>query len=285
MASAQCPTFASEATEATVDYFTAYWPEGASDGHADTLAREYHGKAERAGFKERARSQRGVLWFERGGVALGVRGEERWIRAHGPDADAAFGRSEATCAHYSRIDLAVTARTERPEAAYATRVYEHFAGLPRAAGQPRSGQLIADTKGGNTCYIGSRTSDCYIRVYDWGAAHDTADPGTAWRFEVETKGRVAAAVRPLLRNEDTRAAAIAGYVRAAMLDRRLAAPWEAELARAVRAPRQKSGIEEKLAWFESQVAPSVGTLIDAGYIQAVVESLGLAPWVQINQPI
>lgn len=63
-------------------------------------------------------------------------------------------------------------------------------------GTARTFTQMHGSDGGNTVYVGSRTSEKFIRIYDKGALN--GDISTNWfRFELETKGMVARALATL----------------------------------------------------------------------------------------
>lgn len=64
-------------------------------------------------------------------------------------------------------------------------------------GTARSIRRIENEQGGQTIYVGSRTSERYIRIYD--KAQETGDTSKHWwRMEVETKGETARLVSTAL---------------------------------------------------------------------------------------
>jgi Replication initiation factor len=132
---------------------------------------------------------------------------------------------------------------------------------------------------GDTCYIGTRGGDSYIRIYDkWRERGGDDDYRHAWRFEVELGGDAAKAVWP-----DTGAAAPGhqywyGIVRSWCRRRGIYLPVP-EIGAKVSSPIYKKAsttTDTRLAWLRNQVAPSLEKLLAAGVSrETVMEALGL----------
>lgn len=141
---------------------------------------------------------------------------------------------------------------------------------------------MLNESGGATFALGARTSDVYLRLYDWGVAHESSEPGCCWRYEAELKGAVATRYGSLLHSGSTSDAAIAGLVYALFTDRRCTMPEIADAIRLTKRPRKKTDLEGKLNWLSTQIRPSVRRLIEKGYIEAVIEALGLDEYVHLK---
>jgi hypothetical protein len=82
----------------------------------------------------------------------------------------------------SRIDLQVTCQLRRPR-------YQNIARdiyINRDLSKLQHTYYTSDT--GSTCYVGSKSSDWFGRVYDKSTSYD-ALPGSVWRYEVCSKGK------------------------------------------------------------------------------------------------
>lgn len=270
--------------DATIDYITAFWNQDALERFPEAQIMEQINGEIAEGHREQRRSRNGIDWFGSGGAFVGTRDDQRFYRAHGHCAHAGTPTAAQTCSSLSRIDGALTVGFEHPQTGRARTAFDGFRQLAPAAGQPRSARLIENSTSGETCYVGSRQSDTYLRLYDWGVAHDAAPAGCRWRFEVEWKGARANSVGSLLLSHELRELAIAALVRTTFTDRRIEVPWETGILRSAMETRQPTTVERQMAWLASQVRPTVGSLTDSGYLSGVLDALGLTGRVTINPP-
>jgi hypothetical protein len=97
-------------------------------------------------------------------------------------------RSVAALAdNVSRIDLQVTAISgEYTTDDYALRAWEMLGETGYRVNSRRGYQLIQNSRGGSTLYVGSRRSSTYLRLYDKSVESPGYELGT-WRFEAELK--------------------------------------------------------------------------------------------------
>lgn len=211
--------------------------------------------------------------------ALGYQGLSYGPAAYGTRADGAMYQVSGAAAHeafaegaphtnISRLDLAVTVwlgdqardipRLTRDQA---------IAGRAGRRGRPVRVTFIDGCGDGDTCYIGSRLSDSYIRVYDKGAeAKEDAYAGSV-RYEVELKGPLAAQEAAAL---DKAGLGIESHccevVRSYLADRGLSLPLGLQAApvdrQRLRPPPTTT--VRRLAWLQRQVSPTVRDLIALG---------------------
>jgi len=273
-----------EGYDGRVDYITAYWsPDDANRFPETSILEAINGKITE-GYTERSARHAGITWLQAAGIGLGIRADERFYRAQGDCAASYWALHSKGCTQVSRLDVALTVALSEPEHGAAQRLYREFCALPRAAGQPRTAKLVQDSKRGETCSVGSRTSDVYLRVYDWGVAHASAPSGCRWRFEAELKGERATSALALLRDDASPELAAAALARTLFTDRRIEVPVMTQTKRISIRVREETDIEAKLRWLEQSIGPSVRKMIDAGYIEAVLDALGITEHVSINSP-
>lgn len=271
-----------ESWYAGVDYLTAYWNPVDSDRFPEhKLIEKLHGQIAE-GNPERIVNRRGVIWHESGSVGLGRRGDERWYRASGHGAESALEICAPSLSAVRRLDCQITGTWGDHQGECGSRAYEAFTALGNAFGKTRTATLITDNSGGNSCSFGSRTSECYLRIYDHGVKHGTSEPGCCWRFEAELKGRTADRYASLLMSETQRELAAAAITRTLFTDRRIEVPIMARELRTDVRPQEPMTMEKKLRWIEQSVAPSIATLREQGYLQAALEALGLSDHVIIK---
>ena len=136
-----------------------------------------------------------------------------------------------------------------------------------ANGRPWRVAHICGFGNGDTCYIGSRQSDVFARIYDKGAQDESnEDYAGAVRYEVELKGRTASAAFAALARAGGDEVACADWVQSYLLARGLSLPeWvSVETVRRRAVEKAASSTDETLAWLANGVRPTVRRLLDAG---------------------
>lgn len=145
---------------------------------------------------------------------------------------------------------------------------------------------ITSNDGGYTLYVGSRTSDVFLRMYNKyvESGGDRHYKG-AVRYEVELKGAVAQSVGYQLASVIQEERAENEHIRVRMhatvyktyLDRGIKVPFASEDgAYSLQAPRKRSDVQQKLNWLERSVKPSVYWLMERGLLSEALDSLGLS---------
>lgn len=132
---------------------------------------------------------------------------------------------------------------------------------------------------GDTLYLGSRTSENYIRVYDkWRESGKDEAYKYAWRFEVELKNTRAveawSGACSLRQSPET----IAGTVRWYLASRGVYLPRTVSSVLAARPekPNRDTDNERRLAWLYNQVRPSIDKMLATGVpLDRVLSALGL----------
>lgn len=139
--------------------------------------------------------------------------------------------------------------------------------------------MIEGYGGGDTTYIGSRSSDSFIRVYDkWRQAREEEEWRYSWRFEVELKDERANANWPVAGAPSPGPYWYAGLVAAALRSRgvNLPALEQVPAVPLAHSPAKATSTDSRLAWLHNQVRPSVDKLLSSGVsLQRVLEALGL----------
>lgn len=215
-----------------------------------------------------------------GWAALGYAGAQNGPASWGTRPDGAILQVSGTLAHelflcdlprtnVPRMDIQVTTWGEiSPEAIPGRVAKQSDAARQGANGRPWKITFIDGYGAGDTVYLGSRTSDTYVRVYDKGAEKgDTMYAGSV-RYEIELKNEVAcAAYSSLLQQEATIDRAIAAMVGGYLSHRGVALPhWIQVAGTAVPSrPRHTYAAERTLEWLSKGVRPSIVRLLKAGY--------------------
>lgn len=112
----------------------------------------------------------------------------------------------------TRLDLAITGRSEPPDANVASISYNALPPDFAVRGRPTEYTLIQARLGGETLYCGRRASERFGRIYDKGRESRGEYPEGTWRFEIEYKGQAAKDVASYLRSRADIEQAIVGVV-------------------------------------------------------------------------
>lgn len=170
----------------------------------------------------------------------------------------------------SRLDLAATVFLPEIDQMAATRAYNSLSGQRKA-----KTTLIQNNRGGATCYIGSRSSSRYARIYDKGA-ESHKQPGLIWRYEVEFKKPVSGQLLAALEAAGDVENLIAIEVREHFARYGIEVPFAPTIPHdAIQVPRDLTSQQKALQWLVKQVAPAVHKLIEAGLEEEVFQALGL----------
>lgn len=144
--------------------------------------------------------------------------------------------------------------------------------------RPYKVRLIDGFGEGDTCYIGSRQSSQFVRIYDkeLEQSGDKQYKG-AIRYECECKEQLA--LQALTRcTSGGYSAARCLSVLLGLLARRAVRPldtWGVDTDVLQPSQLPNSSLESSLSWLEKQVSPTVKRLIREGYEEEVLTALGL----------
>lgn len=187
--------------------------------------------------------------------------------------------------HISRIDLQVTVPLDTPiDLAAIFQILSNPNKFPwKQSGKPPYCQFFTNTDGGETLYIGKRTSDLMTRIY-----RKTIEGIECLRWELEIKGRLARGLQEqdVLGDPHVRAtfarAVLAGYPDAiqnslAMFSERIEEPT-GELVRR----RAEADDEATLAWFRGTVIPALKRAMTGRLREEVVLLLREQNWSLTN---
>jgi len=190
----------------------------------------------------------------------------------------------ALAENVTRVDLAVTVLLRHPETEFAWNIYLALQGKVDGRKKCRKFTLVTDNAGGQTLYVGSRSSDQMGRLYDKGRQdlkRLDLEPGLMWRYEVEFKSsrakRVAAQLLALPPDGARFGNTVARTVQEWFFTRGvpsllLTDPGE-EIALSVGAKVTDDLIT--LEWLSTQVRPSIARLVGKGKADQVVAALGM----------
>jgi hypothetical protein len=225
----------------------------------------------------------GYLGWQAGRVRFGEREDRALIQLSGDLAEQHFRNLYGRADHITRLDLAVTVRLPRHSSQLGQDHYwqacDHHLLHPTSA-LPASHQ---DGNGGYTCYVGDRSSDYFLRIYDKQAESIAqADLPSmeryqnAWRYELEVKGVSAPGVAERMFDSPHPSGTVRGLVHNYCVSHGITPIWNLETPE-VPLPgfRRRSDRETRLAWLERSVKPALRWLFEQGDRTEVLERLGL----------
>jgi len=141
----------------------------------------------------KANKQRNFSAFGYEGVACGrvrwgAREDSDMVQLSGDVAAKELNRAMDLATNVSRLDLAVTVHQEPMDPGLEASHYASFLAAPRSEGRKASGTLVQSSDGGATFYLGKRTSDVMLRVYNKAVESDDEHYKDCHRYELEIKG-------------------------------------------------------------------------------------------------
>ena len=141
--------------------------------------------------------------------------------------------------------------------------------------RPWSIQLVRGFGGGDTCYLGSRSSAWFVRVYDKERESGEAQYETAVRYEVEAHDEEAMALWDKVGGRDLPKEVLAGLV-GGYLGKRgydLSGLLQVATGTPPWVPRAKTSTARTLQWLGEGVAPTCARLNRAGVSQEALRGL------------
>lgn len=241
------------------------------------MAEEETTRLEEAGHERVNYVSHGYSGWRAGGVTYGCRKDDDIVRLSGNAAGERWRTWGKHASNVSRIDLQVTHRIEGPPKSLGRTIYNGLAEGDIALRRARGQAIIESSDGGCTLYVGSRTSEVFLRLYDKGVEQAFCEPGLLWRWEVELKDASAKAMYQDLTRLGCSDMIIAGHVRRIWSERGITPPWKptAETC-APYVTRPVTDVARKLSWLRNQVSPTVAYLIRRGLRADVLQALGVS---------
>lgn len=221
----------------------------------------------------------GYEGWSAGNCFVGVRNDGVMAQFSGFKADAAFRELYRSDAHISRLDLQVTVRFVDMPHDVARKAYrdatDHNNGLNGA--RKRKLYIILGSDGGDTCYIGSPSSDQRGRLYNKEVQSEEPSYTRTWRYECVYRNSVATI---LASDIWSRIGALERTV-CAVVDRwyreRGVCPAFDPQGSDIPLPLARTlptDIETKLRWLNQQVRPTIQYLLELDMLEEVDTALG-----------
>lgn len=270
--------------KSTIDWFTGTIPSG---GNASPKTATYlTAQCWAMGVLARERSKgnicsdtslHGYRGWVSGQIQVGERHDGLYFRASGEAAEHVWKEAVDLGYRASRIDLAATVWYDRARPEIAREAYAATTSVVHRAGRPPSGGLYLNASGGSTCYVGSRSSEKYGRIYDKAAESGSVDYRNAWRYEMELKGETAAGTAVELAKHSDHRRIIGEYVAGFFAPRGVCIDWRGVKPSHLPDPtRRLSDDDSRLEWLASSVAPAVRQLSARIGLSELLGALGLS---------
>lgn len=215
-----------------------------------------------------------------GGSFVGVRDRDTTAIYSGERAKLAFDRLYRSDCHVSRLDVQVSYRfnVSTSNVAQVARAAVSKANQRISSARQRNATLMEDLRGGATCYVGTRTSEQFARIYNKDAESGDKAYERVWRYEVQLKNKFAVKLSEQIASKTYPTVNHAlVFVKQWLSHRGVSTPWkaDAELLPLPKPSEQSTQVEAKLNWLRTQVRPALRTLLKYGLRADILEALGL----------
>lgn len=274
---------------ASVDWLTITARDDDTRNRLMGKAREAMARAIAASLPVRTWKWCGYLGWYCEGFRAGTRQDSDIVMLSGDAAAAYWKEFAGEGDQITRLDLAVTLELSKPDDMVLINYWDEIEAIKCREGKARYRfTLVYNTDGGQTLYVGQRSSDQMGRIYDKGVqSGDGVVPGKVWRYEVELKKpRALPLTRQLyeVRESAEVGSVIAGFVHKWFTSHRVRPkfpPGKDVLVSEVELTARSD--DTKLHWLATQVRPSVGGLASRGKLADVIKALGLEGDVSIRE--
>jgi hypothetical protein len=269
--------------ESQLDWLTAAVHTGDGAAHLERLAHAWSAQETTGGEQRTPFRLKGYEGFQRGRVRFGSREGAAITQLSGDLAARHFDTLVPLADSISRLDIAVTVRLPESDDDLGIRSYTQAKRWYDNHNRAALPSFHGDALGGYTCYVGDRSSDWFLRIYN-KAAESRDDPAAVehyrdcWRYELECKGptapRLAAALA--VPDEPQRSADIQQMIHDYVSHHGIIPPFDETGGQAlVSGFRRRSDRQSKLAWLAKSVRPTIAWLNDTGDAVDALQALGL----------
>lgn len=228
------------------------------------------------GYEKRPWSKWGFIGESARWVSFGRRSKDTLLVLSGWAADAWARDAFRCCTNVSRLDLQVTVKTEPQEEGVARRGYDWLIANGPGARRNCTATILENSGGGSTLYVGRRSSERFLRLYDkWRESKEDAYEG-CWRYELELKGQTALAVARNLCSSTERQRVIRATVHRYCADRGLEPLYTPDgEGLLLLSPRPPTSLEQRCEWLSKQVSATAVAVVDAIGLDGFLGLLGV----------
>lgn len=209
-----------------------------------------------------------------GKTFLGARSDGWMAQVSGGEAHARWSDFMPARANITRIDCQVTCKIAMPCEIYLSQLWTALCHKKQEAGRAKKLACFSERHGVTGIAIGSRSSQCYIRIYDKGFEQEMKEVRDLLRWEVEAKDTFATTLAYLLESgSDLRESAIS-VVRTVCEKSGVSVPLvETYEKQDLAAPALTPSVFTQLRWLRDGVSPTVRRLIDLVGLQTVMQAV------------
>ena len=211
-------------TDVSIDWFTATFNEGLKQNFAEQKCIHVMKEAEASGCERSYTNRLGFVGERVDGFYYGKRGDSLMVIGSGLTADIQAPFFLGLCDKVTRLDLAATLHDENGSRDWTAIAFTQC----QRSGRISSGQMkthrIEGSPDGRTLYIGARSSDRFVRIYDKTAESKGVYPARTWRWEIEYKHPRAGGVSAYLAANHWDARTKLDVLRSGLADLRVSLP-------------------------------------------------------------
>jgi hypothetical protein len=186
-------------TDVSIDWFTATFTEGLKQNFAKAKCEHVMKDAEDSGLERSYTNRLGFVGDRIDEFFYGLRGDHLMVIGSGATADTQAPFFLGLADKVTRLDLAATLLDSDTRRDWSAIAFNQCQRDGRISSGHMKVHRIEGHPDGRTLYIGSRSSDRFVRIYDKTAESKGAYPPRTWRWEIEYKaprsGGVAARLR------------------------------------------------------------------------------------------
>ena len=280
------PTSQGTVIESQIDWLTLGWDDGPKADRAEAWAFARAQAERRAGYRELPFRLLGFEGWTVGRVRLGRRSDALLLQLSGDLADVYADTLVPLADRLSRIDLAVTVRLQEADDLLGENTYAQAEAHWQENHKRAQPSLIQDAAGGCTAYVGKRSSDRFLRVYNkFAESVAGGDPAAiarypnCWRYELESKGLAARPTALAAVGASDRPAHIQQYLYDYTVDHGIFPAFAATGDRVLQPGfRRRSDYGTRLAWVRKSVNPAIKQMLEEGDRAEILDALGLGPF-------
>lgn len=253
-----------------------------STSYHDWRARCYHSVEQiaRDGNELKPRSLLGYYGVSAGNCFLGENPSGSYCQLTGHYANEYFSEVYDPKCKVSRIDAQITVKLDVMDKNVGKRAYRDATRQNESLPVSRRRKLwiIVGSDGGDTCYVGSASSEQRGRIYNKEVQSEDLEYTRCWRYEVVLRNELAVQFAATLSNTGGRYTQSVHTLCVEWFRLRGVDTSDMQTGDSVVIPLERkrpSDVNRKLDWLHTQVRPTVKYLIDAGMYDKVISALEL----------